>query len=156
MATGLKFGDLILCRYSNFHHDPTPLVFCLYSDSAYTHGLNSHYLSPAECIQLRKLLSYVPPGRTQFVYDFIKARFNSVLRAYRRYKTPLIFEIKKWQAVSLKDDETQQTVDKIFGGHTPPPTKVLPSKIVTASDRALLTQLTKVLNTLNKKRKRTK
>jgi hypothetical protein len=118
MAGILEFGNLVLCRYSNWKHDQVPLIFVLYSDARLTHGLNSHYLSAAEAEQLRKLLSYVPANQTQYVYEFIKGRFNSVLRAYRKYKTPLIFEIKKWKAIELKDPDVQKTVGEFFKAGT--------------------------------------
>lgn len=34
-------------QYNNFHHDPSPLIFILYSDTMKTHALNIHYLIPA-------------------------------------------------------------------------------------------------------------
>lgn len=159
MAGILNFGDLVLMRYSNWKHDAVPLAFILYSDARYTHGLNSHYLSPAESEQLRRLLSYVPAGQTQYVYDFLKARFNSVLRAYRVYKTPLVFEIKKWKAIELKDTETQKTVTDYFKAGTDyqkalqkqyatPATK--PAGI-TAAEQALLARLRQVLTKLKQK-----
>jgi len=114
MAGRFQFGDLVLQRYGNWHHDPTPLMFVLYSDALYTHGLNSHYISKLEAEQLRKLMTYVPPGQTQYVYEFLKSRFNSVLRSYRTYKTPLIYEIKKWRAKEMKDPKTQEVVSKFF------------------------------------------
>lgn len=114
MAGRLEFGDLVLQRYGNWHRDPNPLIFVLYSDALYTHGLNSHYISKTEAEQLRKLMCYIPPGQQHLAYDFLKARFNSVLRSYRVYKTPLIYIIKKWRAIELKDSKTQDIVNKFF------------------------------------------
>jgi len=114
VAGRLEFGDLVLQRYGNWHRDPNPLIFVLYSDALYTHGLNSHYISKTEAEQLRKLMCYIPPGQQHLAYDFLKARFNSVLRSYRVYKTPLIYIIKKWRAIELKDSKTQDIVNKFF------------------------------------------
>ena len=111
----LEFGDLVLMKYLNFKHDPVPLAFVLYSDALYTHALNGHYLSRPECENLRRLLSYVPLGQSRYVYDFLKARFNSVLRAYRCYKTPLVYEIRKWKAKELKGAKTEKEVKDYFG-----------------------------------------
>jgi hypothetical protein len=59
-------------------------------------------------------MCYIPPGQQSLAYEFLKARFNSVLRSYRVYKTPLIYIIKKWRAIELKDTKTQDIVSKFF------------------------------------------
>ena len=114
MAGRLDFGDLVLQRYGNWHNDPNPLIFVLYSDALYTHSLNTHYISKNEAEQLRKLMAYIPPGQQSLAYIFLKSRFNSVLRSYRVYKTPLIYVIKKWRAIELKDPKQQQVITKFF------------------------------------------
>jgi len=162
MAARLEFGDLVLCRYLNWKHDQTPLAFVLYSDALYTHGLNSHYLSKTEAEQLRRLLSYVPGGQSRYVYDFLKSRMNSVLRAYRCYKTPLIYIIKKWRALELKDDKTQKEVSKFFNvgkdyqrelqkTYQTPASK---PQGVTAAQQSLLNAMRVALNKLQAKKKR--
>lgn len=44
----LKSMAIHYCSYSNQHHDPNPILFCMYSDSKYTEGLNIRYLSIAQ------------------------------------------------------------------------------------------------------------
>lgn len=159
MAGRLDFGDLVLQRYGNWAHDPNPLIFVLYSDSLYTHGLNSHYVSKQEAEQLRKLMAYIPPGQQNLAYMFLKARFNSVLRSYRVYKTPLIYVIKKWRAVELKDSKVQQTITKFFDS-SKSYQKVLQSqyqtpaskpKGISVTDQALLNSLRQALVKLSQK-----
>lgn len=161
MAGRLDFGDLVLQRYGNWHHDPNPLIFVLYSDALYTHSLNSHYLSKQEAEQLRRLMAYIPPGQQSLTYKFLKARFNSVLRSYRVYKTPLIYIIKKWRALELKDEKTQEIVSKFFGAgksyqkvlqahYQTPASK---PKGVTATEQALLNAMRNALVKLSSKAK---
>ena len=159
MAGRLDFGDLVLQRYGNWHHDPNPLIFVLYSDALYTHALNSHYISKAEAEQLRKLMCYIPPGQQQLAYSFLKARFNSVLRSYRVYKTPLIYIIKKWRAIELKDAKTQQVVSKFFDAgksyqkamQSQYQTPASKPKGITGTDQALLNSLRNALVKLSQK-----
>ena len=160
MSRILNFGELVLCRYTRWQHDQVPLIFVLHSNARYTDALNSHYLSPAEAEQLRKLMSYVPAGQSQYVYEFLKARFNSVLRAYRKYFTPLIFEIKTWKPIELKDQKKE--LGEFFKAGTSyqrvlsrqratPATKPIG---VTSAEQALLTRLRQTLQRLNTKTKR--
>ena len=155
-----EFGDLVLFRYGNWHHDPTPLVFILYSNNLYTEGLNSHYLTPAEAEQIRRLMAYVPPDRAQYVYLFLKQRFNTVLRAYRKYKTQLVFEIKKWKAVKLKSKTARREIDAHYGPNQQYRDMMRAERdkqyqaSMDAATRALLTQLQNVLNRLQRRRRK--
>ena len=38
------FGAIYYGNYSNWKHDPTPLLWIQYSDRRYTHAINIHYL----------------------------------------------------------------------------------------------------------------
>ena len=107
-------------------------------------------------------MTYIPPGQTQYAYEFLKARFNSVLRSYRVYKTPLIYEIKKWRAKEMKDPKTQAVVSKFFDSsksyqqamkaqYQTPASK--PTGITT-KDQQLLNQLRNALTSLSNKVKR--
>ena len=162
MAGRLDFGDLVLQRYGNWKHDPVPLNFILYSDALYTHTLNSHYLSKSEAEQLRKLMTYIPLGQQHLAYTFLKARFNSVLRSYRVYKTPLMYVIKKWKAIELKDIKTQEIVSKFFDAgksyqavlqshYQTPASK---PKGITSTETALLNSLRNALVKLSAKAKK--
>ena len=157
MSRILNFGELVLCRYTRWKHDSVPLIFVLHSDARYTHALNSHYLSPQESDQLRRLMSYVPAGQSQYVYEFLKARFVSVLRAYRKYFTPLIFEIKTWKPEALKDQKDE--LGDYFKAGTnyqrvlsrqkaTPATKPIG---ITGAETALLTKLRQTLTRLTAK-----
>lgn len=73
-------------------HDPNPLIFCMWSDTKYTHGLNIHYLPEADRAWLArnifmiKKYQQVIDGRT--LYNFIKTnRISIVQKCYRKYFT---------------------------------------------------------------------
>ena len=44
----LTFGAIYSTHYSNFKHDPTPLIWVQWSDPNITHGLNIHYFNRAD------------------------------------------------------------------------------------------------------------
>lgn len=144
-----QFGDLVLARYQYFHNDQMPFVFVLYDDTKLIDGLNSHYLSKVEVEQLRRLLKSVQPGQEKFVYPFLKARFNSVLRAYRRYRDIGFFPIKQWKVKELTSPRTRQEQDKEMA-HSVDYTKT-PS--VSEMQKALLRQMKDALARLNQKKK---
>lgn len=109
---GFQFGDLILARYNYWQHDQLPFVFIFYDSGKLIDGLNGHYLSRVEVQQIRQLLKSVMPGQERLVYPFLKARFNSVLRAYRRYHVHGFFPIKRWKVKELASPRTRQKQDK--------------------------------------------
>ena len=96
-------------RYRLYKHDPLPLLFVIGSNANITEGINVHYITPPEAEVLRRIMAAQKmPNQGQTVYQFLKARFNSILRAYRRYKTGQIMEIKKWRAPELNDEQAKQ------------------------------------------------
>lgn len=141
-----RFGDLILARYNYWKHDQMPFVFILFDTGVLIDGLNSHYLSKLEVEQLRRLISSVRPGQEGLVYPFLKQRFNSVLRGYRRYKSQAFFPIKQWRVNELSSPRTRQEQDKEIAHNVPK----MPS--VTEFEKALLLQMRKLLARLEAKK----
>jgi hypothetical protein len=139
------FGDLILARYNYWRHDQLPFVFILFDTGVLIDGLNSHYLSKPEVEQLRRLIASVQPGQEGMVYPFLKQRFNSVLRGYRKYKSQAFFPIKRWKVKELSSPRTRQEQDKEIAYNV---TK-MPS--VNAFEKALLKQMKDLLIRLEKK-----
>lgn len=91
----LSFGAIYACSYANWKHDPQPLIFCMYSDSKYTHAVNLHYLSQFEkqwlgrTIYLLKKAGQVMDGKV--FYNFFKMRMPKIPQiAYRVYFTNLL------------------------------------------------------------------
>jgi hypothetical protein len=96
-----RFGELLLARYGNYHLDPVPMVFILLSDANYTEGINSNYITKKEATYLRKLMSLYPDNANNRVYYQLKSEASAILRAYRRYHTNLLFNIRKWKVKEL-------------------------------------------------------
>jgi hypothetical protein len=118
----LKFGDLILCRYLNFHNDPAPMIFILKSDITYTEGLNSHYITKTEANYIRRLMLEFPDNVGNKVYYYLKNSNKSAInRAYRKYFTNLLVILQTWtvQATTTKEINAlfQFTVDSIEKQH---------------------------------------
>ena len=104
-----SLGDLVLMKYMNFKHDPIPLLFVIGSDVQTTEGINTHYITKPEAEVLRRVMAMKNVAvNSQLVYQFLKSRFNNVLRGYRRYKTGMIMQIKKWRVAELADDNAKQ------------------------------------------------
>lgn len=87
-----SFGGIYLGHYQRFKHDPTPLAFCMYSDSKYTHSLNCHYLSEpdkawlARSLFMIKKYGQVIDGRV--FYKYLKLhRYSIIQSSYRIYLT---------------------------------------------------------------------
>jgi hypothetical protein len=91
----LTFGAIYYGNYSNWKHDPTPLIWCQYSDQKYTHGINIHYLSSYDkawflnTIYILKRAGQRMDGRV--FYKFLKLRRPGIPKiAYRVYFTNLL------------------------------------------------------------------
>lgn len=90
-----SYGAIYNCRYSNWKHDPTPLVWVQYSNVKYTHGLNLHYLNEsdkrwlAQTIFLLKKGAQITDGYT--FYKLLKMQRPSIIKtAYRVYFTNML------------------------------------------------------------------
>ena len=111
------FGDLILARYTNFNVDQMPMVFVLLSGPVHTEGINSNYISQAEIDYLMGLITQFPSNTGNAIYYTLKSEGSSILRAYRKYFTNLLFPIiNKWNVVDLmysgEDDQDNQPPTK--------------------------------------------
>ena len=91
----LYFGTIVKMSYSNYKHDPNPLIWVQYSNQKYTHGINLNYLYFndkrwfAKMIYLMKKGNQIMDGRT--MYKFFKLnRYAVVEKAYRLYFTNMI------------------------------------------------------------------
>lgn len=84
-------GRIYKCMYSNWKHDPRPLVFVLGSDAFYTHGINVHYLGGLQQVLLRIILNMRLSNKAltgYIMYRFLKMRSPGIPRiAYRKYFT---------------------------------------------------------------------
>jgi len=98
MSTRMKlltFGAIYYGNYSNWKHDPSPLIWVQYSDKQYTHGINIHYLNSTDkawlvnTIYIMKRASQRIDGLT--FYRLLKLRRPSIVKtAYRVYFTNLL------------------------------------------------------------------
>ena len=91
----LTFGALYYGSYSNWKHDPNPLIFCMYSDNEYTHGINTHYLKRSDKEWLGRLIYLIKKAGQNIdpltFYHLLKQRRKSVVNiAYRLYHTNLL------------------------------------------------------------------
>ena len=84
-------GRVYKCIYSNWKHDPRPLLFILGSDAFYTHGINVHYLGGLSQTLLRIIMQMRLSNRAltgYIMYRFLKMRAPGIPRmAYRKYFT---------------------------------------------------------------------
>ena len=55
-------GTIVKMTYSNYKHDPNPLIFVLYSGIKYTDGLNLNYLNFQEKQYLGRLIYALKRG----------------------------------------------------------------------------------------------
>ena len=95
LATRLyTFGGIYEGPYQNAKHDRTPLVFIMYCDNKYCHGINTNYLDRSELawfgrnIYMIRKYQQAIDGRT--FYNFLKQQKISIVKkAYRVYHTNL-------------------------------------------------------------------
>lgn len=90
----LAFGALYEGSYSNFKHDPRPLIWVQWSDQNITHGLNTHYFSRSQKQWFGQMIYIVKKAQQNIdpltMYRFIKQRRPDLLKYYRQYKTSLL------------------------------------------------------------------
>jgi len=91
----LTFGAIYYGNYSNWKHDPTPLIWIQYSDRQYTHGINIHYLNYGDKAWLANTI-YILKRSAQRIdgltfYRLLKMRRPNIVKtAYRVYFTNLL------------------------------------------------------------------
>lgn len=81
--------------YSNWKHDPTPLIFVMYSGDKYTHGINIHYMNRPDKAWFGRALYLMKKGNQVMdglsMYRFLKIhRYSIVKDCYRVYFTTLL------------------------------------------------------------------
>ena len=98
LSTHMKiysFGAIYYGNYSNWKHDPTPLIWIQYSDRQYTHAINIHYLNYGDKAWLMNTIYILKRGRQNLdgltFFRLMKMRRpNMVKTAYRVYHTNLL------------------------------------------------------------------
>jgi len=90
-------GAVYYCAYLNWHNDPNPLAFILYSDMNYTHAINIHYISLEEYKELVNMFNKMKKptignmffkNPRKFYYEFLKKHFKQFVDiSYRTYFT---------------------------------------------------------------------
>lgn len=89
-------GTIVKMTYSNYKHDPSPLIFVLYSGIKYTDALNLNYLGQQEKQYLGRLIYALKRGNQiidgHSLYLILKrdVYYNIVRKCYRKYFSNLI------------------------------------------------------------------
>jgi len=91
----MAFGAIYATTYSNWKHDPRPLIFIQWCDQNITHGINVHYLNRADKQWLAQAIYLIKRGKQNIdpktFYHFLKQqRPNIITTAYRIYHTPML------------------------------------------------------------------
>lgn len=105
-------GTIVKMAYSNYKHDPAPLILVLYSGVKYTHALNLNYLSTQEKQYLMRLIYALKKGNqpvnTRAVYMLLKrdVYYSIVRKSYRTYFSNMILNPRVvsngWTSFGLK------------------------------------------------------
>jgi hypothetical protein len=84
-------GRIYATRYTNYKHDPKPLIFILSSSAFYTNGINIHYLGGMQGMLMRIILSLRASNQSMggmIMYKFLKQRAPAIPKmGYRMYFT---------------------------------------------------------------------
>lgn len=86
----LNYGMIYDCNYMNYHKDPHPLIFCLYSGQHLTHSININYLNFYDKNFLLTLIVKIKKSKQiingRSLYYLIKKTRKSIIdSAYRTY-----------------------------------------------------------------------
>lgn len=68
----LKAGHTYDFKYDNFHVDPSPHLYVIWSDHKYTHGFNLHYLAMSRLKLDTKNYKRISPKVWNFIYEGMK------------------------------------------------------------------------------------
>jgi len=97
-------GRIYKCTYTNYHHDPRPLLFILSSDYFHTNAINIHYLGGMQKIMIQLILSMRKSNQALtglIMYRFMKLRAPAVPKlAYRKYFTRYLAGVVVSEGVS--------------------------------------------------------
>jgi len=91
----LTFGAIYQGPYSNWKHDPTPMIWVQWSDPNITHGINCHYLNRSDKQFLGQLIYMIKRAGQNIdprsFYHLLKQRRPNIIKtAYRIYHTNLL------------------------------------------------------------------
>lgn len=91
----LTYGAIYSGKYSQWRHDPNPIIFIMYSDTRYTHAINTGYLNRSDKIWLGRLIYNIKNGAQNIngktLYNLIKMKRPYIIEiAYRIYFTNLL------------------------------------------------------------------
>ena len=84
-------GTFVKMNYANYKHDPSPLIFVLYSGIKYTDGLNINYLNFQEKQYLGRLVyamrrgNQVIDGHSLYLILKRDVYYSIVRKCYRKY-----------------------------------------------------------------------
>jgi len=102
-------GILVQAHYTNYKHDPHPIMCVLYAGRNYTHMINVSYLTGQQRRQFKAQLRFWYWIDPRLKYFYLK-RFNkSVLHAYR---TPFTMFLHPYQAWEI--DELEGTIPEAY------------------------------------------
>ena len=93
-------GTIVKMNYTNYKHDPSPLIFVLYSGIKYTDGLNLNYLNHQEKQYLGRLIyalkrgNQIINGRSLYLVLKRDVYYSIVRKCYRKYFSNMIMKTK--------------------------------------------------------------
>ena len=95
----LYYGTFNEISYSNFKHDPSPIIFVMYSGVKYTHGLNINYMRYEDKLWFGDLIIFLKKRNAKIsgrmLYSLLKAKRPSIVKTcYRKYFTNFIVSSK--------------------------------------------------------------
>jgi hypothetical protein len=84
-------GRIYKSIYTNWHHDPRPLIFILSSNAFYTHAINIHYLETQQRNMMHMIKNMKDSGKVWtglMMYQYMKNRYPAIPSlGYRMYFT---------------------------------------------------------------------
>lgn len=89
-------GTVVKMTYTNYKHDPNPLILVLYSGVRYVHALNLNYLTPQDKAYLLRLIYQIKNGaqtiNPRIIYQILKrdVYYTIVRKSYRKYFSNMI------------------------------------------------------------------
>ncbi len=127
-------GTIVKMTYSNYKHDPEPLILVLYSGVKYTHALNLNYLTPQDKAYLLRLIYQLKnanqPVNPRVVYQILKrdAYYSIVRKSYRTYFSNMIVQPRTvsngWTSFRLRtfsiNDPFVNELNRVLGTRVQP------------------------------------
>lgn len=87
-------GRIYKAIYTNWHHDPKPLIFILSSNAFYTHAINIHYLGGFSRSMMSIIMDMNRSGKVWSglaIYQYLKMRAPAIPQlGYRVYFTKFL------------------------------------------------------------------